>query len=101
MSGKYALIWRLLDCCWDNKEDTQNFSVSYASRIGGAGTNFGMLYIDQKGSNCNQDPKIFVCGIMALKFPDTFTPMFYKQYLYQFYSEFQMVYLVIFFLSKR
>jgi hypothetical protein len=47
-----------MDCCWDNKESTQNFPVSYASEIAGPGTNIGILYIDPKGSNCNQDPKM-------------------------------------------
>jgi hypothetical protein len=49
MSGKYAVICRSLDCCWDNKEVTQNFPVSYASGIAGPGTNNGILYIDPKG----------------------------------------------------
>ena len=35
---------------------------------------------------------IFVCGMMALKFPDTFISVFNKQCLYQLYSEFKMVY---------
>jgi hypothetical protein len=29
--------WQM--CCWDNKEATQNFPVSYASGIPGPGTN--------------------------------------------------------------
>jgi hypothetical protein len=39
MSSKYAVIWRSLDCCWDNKEATQNFHVSYASGLAEPGTN--------------------------------------------------------------
>ena len=38
---------------------------------------------------------IFVCGMMALKFPDTFTSIFNKQCLYQFYSEFKMFYFIL------
>jgi len=58
MSGKYAVIWRSLDCCWDNKEVTQNIPVFYASGIAEPGANIGILYIGPKGSNCNQDPKM-------------------------------------------
>jgi len=58
MSGKYAVIWRSLDCCWDYKEATQNVPVSYESGIAGPGTNIGKLYIGPKGNNCNQDPKM-------------------------------------------
>jgi hypothetical protein len=53
MSVKYAVIWRSLDCCWDSKEGTQYFPVSYASGIAGSGTNIGILYIGSKGSKCN------------------------------------------------
>jgi hypothetical protein len=36
---KIAVILRTLDCCWDNKETTQNLHVSYASGIAVPGTN--------------------------------------------------------------
>jgi hypothetical protein len=58
MSGKYAVTWRSLDCCWNNKEATQNIPVSYASAISRPRTNIGIQYIGPKGSNCNQDPKM-------------------------------------------
>ena len=52
--GDLKVIGLLLDY----KQATQNGPVSYSSGIAEPGTNRGKLYIDPKGSNCNQDPKM-------------------------------------------